>query len=87
MEIKVLSKKTNELKLEIPDLTLCELLRNELWNDKTIIVASYAREHPDENPILTIATEGKPAKKALQDAIKRAEKKNDGILKEFKGMK
>lgn len=84
MEVKVISKSANEIRLEINDLTLCEVLRKELWEDKSVTQASYSRKHPTENPVLHLETEGKNAKKALQDAVKRLEKKNEAIAKEFK---
>lgn len=84
MEVKIISKSANEIKLEINNLTLCEVLRKELWEDKSVLQASYSRRHPTENPILHLQTEGKSAKKALQDAVKRLEKKNEAIVKEFK---
>jgi len=86
MEIKVIEKSTNEIKLEIDDLTLCEMLRKELWEDKSTVQASYNRKHPTENPILHLQSEGKSAKKALQDAIKRLEKKNEAAAKLFKSI-
>lgn len=84
MKLKFIEHKQNELKLEIDDLTLCEALRKELWEDKTIVQASYRRKHPTENPILHLQTEGKSAKKVLQDAIKRLEKKNEDFVKTLK---
>ena len=87
MEVKVIDKKQNELKLEIDDLTICEVLRKELWEDKRTIQASYSRKHPTENPVLHLQTDGKSAKKILQDSISRLSKKNEEILKAFKSAK
>ncbi|MBU2497183.1 MAG: hypothetical protein KJ767_03945 [Nanoarchaeota archaeon] len=87
MEVKIIDKKQNELKIEIDDLTICEVLRKELWEDKNIVQASYTRKHPTENPVLHLQTDGKSAKKALQDAIARLSKKNEEILKAFKAAK
>ena len=84
MKVKVLENKTNELKLEIDDSTICEALRKELWEDKTLIQASYSRKHSIESPVLVIQTEGKSAKKALQDAIARLEKKSEEFAKSIK---
>lgn len=86
MKVKVLEKSQNEIKIELDDLTLCELIRKELWEDKSLVQASYSRKHPIENPILHVQTEGKSAKKALQDAIKRLEKKNEELIKVFKSV-
>lgn len=84
MKVKVLENKTNELKIELDDSTLCEALRKELWEDKALVQASYSRKHPIENPILFVQTDGKSAKKALHDALVRLEKKNDEFAKALK---
>ena len=84
MEIKVLKQDKEHLELEIDSLTIAELIRNELWNDDSIEIAAWKREHPTKNPILIIKTNGKSAKKALADCISRLEKTNDKILEEFK---
>ena len=82
--IKVLEKKKNQLKIEIDNLTIVELLRKLLWEDKNVEMAAWRREHPTKNPILTVRTKGKSPKKALLDCIARIGKINTAILKEFK---
>lgn len=84
MKIEVLRKEANELELEIDDLTLCELLRNELWQDSSIKVAAFERSHPNKNPILKVWSDGKTAKKALEDTIKRLDKQIEDVEKKFK---
>lgn len=48
MEVKVLSKSKNELKIEIvgEDHTFCNLLQNVLLEDKNIEIAGYDQPHP-----------------------------------------
>jgi len=48
MEVKVLNKTKNELKLEIigEDHTFCNLLQNALLEDKNIEIAGYDQPHP-----------------------------------------
>jgi len=48
MEVKVLNKSKNELKIEIvgEDHTLCNLLQNTLLEDKNIEIAGYDQPHP-----------------------------------------
>jgi DNA-directed RNA polymerase subunit L len=48
MEVKVLSKSKNELRLEIigEDHTLCNLLQNVLLEDKNVELAGYDQPHP-----------------------------------------
>jgi DNA-directed RNA polymerase subunit L len=84
MKINVIKKEKNELEIELDNLTIAELLRNELWNDDSVEVSAWKRENPSKNPILVVKTKGKDAKKVLLDAISRIRDKNKDILKEFK---
>ena len=84
MEIKIIEKAAKEIRLEIDNFTIGEAIRKELWEDKNVVQASCTRKHPIENPVLHVQTEGKSAKKALQDAIKRLEKKSEELAKAFK---
>ena len=48
MEVKVLSRTKNELRIEIvgEDHTFCNLLQNVLLNDKNVEIAGYDQPHP-----------------------------------------
>jgi DNA-directed RNA polymerase subunit L len=48
VEVKVLSKSKNELRLEIvgEDHTFCNLLQNVLLQDKNVELAGYDQPHP-----------------------------------------
>ena len=48
MEVKVVSKSKNELRLEIvgEDHTFCNLLQNVLLMDKNVELAGYDQPHP-----------------------------------------
>jgi DNA-directed RNA polymerase subunit L len=48
MEVKVISKSKNELRLEIvgEDHTFCNLLQNILLEDKNVELAGYDQPHP-----------------------------------------
>lgn len=83
MEIKILKQEKDELEVEIDNLTLVELLRNELWQED-LEIAAWHREHPSKKPILTIKTKGKDAKKVLLDAIANIREKLNEMEKEFK---
>jgi DNA-directed RNA polymerase subunit L len=48
-----------------------------------VTFVAWRREHPTKNPVLTIKTEGKTAKKALLESIERIQKINSSILDEF----
>jgi len=87
MEIKVLKDDKNELKVEIGNITIVEVLRVYLNNDSSVKFVAWRQEHPSKNPVLQVKTSGKSAKKAFQDAISSIEKDADKVLKEFKTSK
>ena len=87
MEFKVLINKKEELKIELDNLTVAELLRVYLNKDDSVKLAVWRREHPEKSPVLLIQTKNKTAKKALNDAISKIEKELNSILKEFKELK
>ena len=71
MELKVLEKEKNALKVEIegPDDTVIYPLINELLKDEDVAEAKYAVGHPQlDKPVLYVRTKkGKP-----QSAIRKA---------------
>jgi DNA-directed RNA polymerase subunit L len=90
MEINVLEDKKKRLVFELKGEghTLCNVLRDELWNDKSVKVSAYNIAHPLVGiPKFIIETDGKAPKKALKDAIARLKKKNSDLLKEGKKIK
>jgi len=48
MELKVLSKSKNDLRIELvgEDHTFCNLLQNALLEDKNVEIAGYDQPHP-----------------------------------------
>ncbi len=77
MEINVLEKEKNLLKLELKEEghTLCNALRKELWNDKSVKIAGYNIDHPlIGKPVLVVQSDN--PKKSLQEAVKRLKKQN-----------
>ena len=84
MEIKVLKKTSNELKIEIEGEghTFCNVLQKALLEDDTIEMAGYNIEHPlTSNPTVYVRTKGTRKPKAvLMGAAKKIQKQN----KEFK---
>jgi DNA-directed RNA polymerase subunit L len=84
MEIKYLKDEKNEIEVEINNLTIVELVRSYLVEDDKVDFAAWRRDHPTKNPVLKITTNGKTAKKALQDAIKKIEKELDSVAEQFK---
>ena len=91
MEVKIIEDKKKRLVFDLKgeDHTLCNALREELWNDKSITVSAYNISHPLVGiPRFIVETDGKKQpKKALKDAIKRLKKKNSEILKKVKAMR
>ncbi len=91
MELNILEDKKKRLVFELKGEkhTLCNALRDELWNDKAVKAAAYNISHPLVGiPKFVVETDGKKApKKALKDAISRLQKKNKDLIKEVKKVK
>lgn len=87
MEIKILEDNKDGLKIQTDNLTIAEILRVYLNKDDSVKFVAWRREHPSKPPILNIKTQGKSAKKALQDAIAKIEKDTSKLLSEFKKAK
>lgn len=84
MEIKIIKKDKNYLEIELDNLTIAELLRDVLWQDKATELAAWKREHPSKNPHLILKTNNKEAKKVLVETIEKIKKLNEELLTEFK---
>ena len=87
MDINVIESSKDEIKVEIGNLTIAEILRVYLNKDSSVEVAVWNREHPSKNPILYVKTKGKTAKKAVDDAVKAVSKELDKISSDFKKLK
>lgn len=85
MEIRILNEDKDFLEAEIvgEGHTLCNILRDELWNLEDTSFASYNLKHPlISNPVLAIKSKkGKP-RKLLLDAVELIKAKN----KEFRSL-
>ena len=84
MKITYLKDEKNDIEIELDNATVAEIVRNYLMQDENVEMAAWKREHPTKNPMLTIKTEGKTAKKALLDAIEKVQKVNAEVASEFK---
>ncbi len=88
MEIKVLKKTSNELKIEIKGEghTFCNVLQKALLENATVEMAGYNIEHPlISNPTVYVRTKGKEKPKAvLLDAAKKVQKQSKEFKKSFK---
>jgi DNA-directed RNA polymerase subunit L len=87
MEIKILEKSKDEIKLEIENLTIAELLRTYLNKNSSVTFAAWKREHITKNPILLVKTKSKDSKKVVNDTIKAIEKDLSVTSKEFSKLK
>ena len=87
MITKILKNEKNHIEVGIANPTIAELIRVTLWQDSAVKIAAWKRDHPTKSPVLIVKTEGKTAKKALEDCIERVEKMNDKVLDAFKSAK
>ena len=87
MKIEILTAEKEKLDIELDNLTVAELLRDMLWQDDSVILAAWKRDHPSKNPILVLQTKGKDAKKVLISTVEKIQKLNDEILSQFKKSK
>jgi DNA-directed RNA polymerase subunit L len=88
MEIKILEETKNKIKFQVEgeDNTLLNLLKEELWKEKSVKIAAYRISHPNTGiPEMTVeVTQGNDPKKAVSDAVKRLIKSLDKLKDEFK---
>jgi DNA-directed RNA polymerase subunit L len=87
MEVTILKDTKNDLEVQIDNQTIAELVRVYLNKDSAVKVGAWKKEHYSKPLILKIETEGKDAKKALQDAITLAQKDLKRYDDEFKKAK
>jgi len=84
---KILKNEKNHIEMEIDNLTIVETIRSFLWQDDSVKFAAWKRDHPTKKPVLIVKTEGKTAKKAIEDCIERIEKLSDKVLDSLKSAK
>jgi len=87
MEIKILKDEKNELEFQIDNQTIAEIVRVYLNEDSSVKLGVWKKEHYSRPFVLKVVTEGKTAKKALQDAIAKVEKDLEKYREEFKKAK
>lgn len=85
MEIKVVEEKKNRFIFELDrSHGFCNMLKDELWNDKNVKIATYAVKHPLVNrPEMILETDGTNPRKVLSDAANRLKKNIEKFEKEF----
>ncbi|HTY43760.1 MAG TPA: RpoL/Rpb11 RNA polymerase subunit family protein [Patescibacteria group bacterium] len=87
MELKILESSKNELKAELENVTLAEILRVYLNKDSDVSFVAWKREHITKKPIISVKTKGKTVKKAVADAVDKITKDLDKIEADFKKLK
>jgi len=87
MNVKVLKKADNELKIEIEGSShgLCNLLQKRLLEDKRVDFAGYDIPHPlASSPVIYIRMKGKTKPEdALIDAVEKVHEANEAFGKEL----
>jgi len=84
MNVKILKKTSNELKIEVEGVghTFCNILKKRLLEDENVDLAGYNIPHPlASNPIIYVHTKGnvKP-----EEALQKAVEKTSEMSEEFR---
>ena len=87
MNINIVKEEKNDLEIEIDNQTVAELVRVYLNKDDKVKLGAWRKVHYSKPSILKIITDGKTAKKALNDAIEHAMKDLDKYKDDFKKAK
>ena len=87
MQVKVLKKTSNELKIEVNGAghTLCNVLAKKLLDDESVDLAGYNVPHPlASNPVIYVRMKGRAnPEKALLRALEKAREMNHKFGKEL----
>ena len=79
MELQLVNKEKDLIEVKVlgETHTICNLLRDELWNVSDISFASYNLRHPlVGSPVIVVKTKKGDPKKALFEAIDSIKKKS-----------
>ncbi len=87
MEMKIIKSSKDELEIEFDNVTLAEILRFYLNKDSSVTFAAWKKDSIEKNPLLRITTQGKSAKKAVNDAVSTITKELEKTEEEFKKLK
>ncbi len=84
MKIEVLENEKNKVKLEIHDnLTLVNLLNENIWKQKGVDISTYSMQHPYmSKPVLLV--KAKDPKKVILDATEQIIEDATELKKQFK---
>jgi len=87
MEITIIKDEKNDLEVQLDNQTVAELIRVYLNKDSNVELAAWKQEHYSKPFVLKVQTQGKSAKKALEDAIAKTQKDLKKYADEFKKAK
>ena len=87
MEVTIIKDEKQELEFQLENQTIAELVRVYLNQDDAVELGVWKRAHYSKPIVLKIISKGKSAKKALQDAIAKAQKDLKKYSEEFKKAK
>lgn len=91
MELNIIEDKKGRFVFEIDGMghTFLNMLKNELWNDSHVKVATYSIKHPQTSkPKFVLETDGdESSKTALSSAIGRLKKLSEKFKKEVSVIK
>ena len=85
MEFEVLEETKTKLVFKLKDEThtFCNLLKDELYNTKGVVVATYKIDHPLIGvPEFLIETKGTEPRTVLKEALKNIKRKAEEFKKE-----
>ena len=86
MEINILEEDKKRLEIELvgEDSTLCNVLKDELWNDDSVEVAASKVDHPlVSNPTLLVEVNKKNSRDVLLNAADSLQSKFKELKEEF----
>lgn len=86
MEVKIIKEDEKYMEISIDNLTIVEIIRKFLWENKSTLVCGWSREHPTKPAILKIKTKS-DAKNVLKGVIEKLKKEVKEIKSEVKKIK
>ena len=90
MKINVLKNESNELKIEFEtgDLTIPDLIANQLLENDDVAFAGVAKDHPEVGkPVLTLKTNKKKAAAAFEKALEEIDENITQLKSQISGKK
>ncbi|MFH1212113.1 MAG: DNA-directed RNA polymerase subunit L [Candidatus Woesearchaeota archaeon] len=90
MEVKIIEQTKKKIIFEVPGAnhTFCNILKDELWNDKKVTIATYSISHPlAGKPVFVVEVDDADPKKVVLSACNRLKKINEELAKKVARIK